>query len=463
MAESTEGVIKVGFGTTETEKRAETTAIAAAASARAMIESQYIMAMRNPRDWDVVRQRILKECKRPGFAREAIYHKPIGAGVSGLSIRFAEVALRCMTNLSIETVTKFDDAEKRIVSQAVVDLESNVRITRDITLNKTVERQSVRDGQEVIGRRPNSKGQLIYIIAASEDDLLNKEGSLVSKAMRENVLRLLPGDIRADARAQIVATQTEEIASDPDGQKKAILDAFFQRGVKPAQVKEFLGHEMDALTVAEVATLRELHNAIRDGEANMRDAIENAKEQRGEKAPTPPTESTERAAGSVTQKVSQKIGDVLKTARGAAVEEVPPAEVPPPAAGPGRGRPPKCPACKTNSLKSVVEREQEKCDDCRQKETDAMRDAQGTSVAAHDAEPGGETPVIASEPEPDAVDKLVQRLRFQFMVDTQGNLPEAEISLSELTGGKVQKFEKLADYLRATPEMIAVVTEALAK
>jgi recombination protein RecT len=174
------------------------------------------------------------------------------------------------------------------------------------------------------------------------------------------------------------------------------------------------------------------------------------------------TTAIEAPKPTVTQQVTEKISDVLKIAR----EATPPRaeDAPPPATtGPGRGRPPKCPVCKTNSLKTVVEREQEKCDDCRQKETGAIRDAQGTSVAAHDAEAGGETPVIASEPEPDAVDKLVQRLRFQFMVDSQGNLPEAEISLSQLTKGKVQKFEKLADYLRATPEMITVVTEALAK
>ena len=176
----------------------------------------------------------------------------------------------------------------------------------------------------------------------------------------------------------------------------------------------------------------------------------------------------------VTQKVSGKAKEMMEKVGirpaetpAAAAADQPPAEKKP-AEGPGAGRPKACPSCKAkgrekaNGLKSPVERETGKCDECRREETEALRDQQKTSVAAHDAEAGGETPVVA-EPEPDPVDKLVQRLRYAFMFESRGNLPEAEISLSSLTGGKVQKFEKLADYLRANEEFIGVVTGALGK
>src|SRR3990170_723887 len=83
----------------------ETASTAVAAQAKAMIESRYVMAMRNPRNMDQVRQDLLKECRRPSFAhnKSALYHKPIGKGVEGLGIRFVEVALRCMRNVLAES------------------------------------------------------------------------------------------------------------------------------------------------------------------------------------------------------------------------------------------------------------------------------------------------------------------------------------------------------------------------
>src|SRR5258708_6569465 len=77
----------------------ETASTVLAAQAKAQIEARYVMAERHPRDLDVVRQRMLKECRRPVFAGVARYRKPIGKGVEGPSIRFAEAAIRLMGNI----------------------------------------------------------------------------------------------------------------------------------------------------------------------------------------------------------------------------------------------------------------------------------------------------------------------------------------------------------------------------
>src|ERR1051325_3623418 len=70
------------------------------AKATADIQARWVMALRRPRNLDDVRQDIIKECKRPGFAKVAIYSVPrAGTQIKGLSIRFAEVAMRCMGNL----------------------------------------------------------------------------------------------------------------------------------------------------------------------------------------------------------------------------------------------------------------------------------------------------------------------------------------------------------------------------
>lgn len=68
----------------------ETAASAAAAQSKALVEARYTVAINRPRDIDAVRQALLKECSRPSFAAVARYNKPIGKGVVGPSIRFAE-------------------------------------------------------------------------------------------------------------------------------------------------------------------------------------------------------------------------------------------------------------------------------------------------------------------------------------------------------------------------------------
>lgn len=303
---TTAGVItRRDLAGTELERRAETAATAAAAQVRAQMEFHYLMALRQPRDWEEVRLAILRECNRPVFAREALYNKPIGKGVIGLSIRFAEKALTCMRNVGSDTIVMFDDDRKRIVRQVVTDYESNVTFSKDVTIEKTVERRQVREGQEVLARRMNSTGQLVYLVRATEDDLLNKEGALISKAMRTNVLRILPGDIQAEAEERIRQVLSDQHAQDPEGRKKAMLSKFYELGVKPAQIAEYLGHAIDEpITAEEFSTLLGLHNAIRDGEASMRDAIELAKAQRGE---TSAVKSDEPQPATATARVADKL------------------------------------------------------------------------------------------------------------------------------------------------------------
>lgn len=306
-----ESEVKIGVITrrdlagTEIERRAETTATAAAAQVRAQMEFHYLMALRAPRDLEEVELRLLKECDRPAFAREALYNKPIGKGVMGLSIRFAEKALMCMRNMASDTIVTFDDDQKRIVRQVVTDFESNVTFSKDVTINKTVERRQVKEGQEIISRRMNSRGEMVHLVAATEDDLLNKEGALISKAMRTNVLRVLPGDIQARCREKILKILRDQHAQDPEGRKKAMLAAFYELGVKPKDISEVLGHDLDSpITADEFINLQALHNAIKDGETNIREAIEFGKAQRGDASPVA---EEVPVGGTATERVTSKL------------------------------------------------------------------------------------------------------------------------------------------------------------
>jgi hypothetical protein len=253
---------------------AETASTVLAAQARAVIEARYLIALNRPRDLDIVREKLMKECRRPGFAEVAIYKKPIGKGVEGLSIRFAEAAIRYMGNIDISQQTIYDDAEKRIIRVSCTDMETNTPYSSDVTIEKTVERRSTKDGDTIIRKRKNSRGDDLYIILATEDDILNKQNALMSKAIRTNGLRLVPGDIQDECEQLVRETKRNSDVQDPDRAKRRLFDAMGAIGVTVAQIKEYLGHDGETLQAKELEDLRGIYVAIKDGEANWREVMD---------------------------------------------------------------------------------------------------------------------------------------------------------------------------------------------
>ncbi len=255
----------------------ESSASAVAAQARAMVESRYVMAMRNPRNWDQVRQDLMKECKRPSFAdnKSTYYVKPIGTGVEGLGIRFVEVALRCMKNVLIETSMIFEDEIKEVHRVSVTDLESNITYPMDVRVSKTVERSKPADDGTYISVRKNSRGNNVYTVLGTDDDILNKRGALISKAIRTLGLRVIPGDLQDEAEALIKQVRLDKAAQDPDASRKQIVDAFAELGVQAKDITDYLGHPIPQCSPAELVRLRGLYGAIKDGEASWASVMEN--------------------------------------------------------------------------------------------------------------------------------------------------------------------------------------------
>lgn len=259
----------------------ETSSTAIAAQAKAAVESRYIMAMRRPRNWDDVRTRLLRECDRPSFAAVARYKKPIGKGVEGLSIRFVEAALRCMTNVLPEVMAVYDDTTKKIVRVTVTDLEGNITYSQDVTITKTVERSKPADDGSYISVRTNSYGNKTYTVPGTDDDILNKENALISKAIRTLGLRLIPGDIQDEAEARLIKTARNKAAQDPDAERKSITDAFASLNVTPSMLEEYLDQKLTQLTPAQLVDLRALYSALRDGEATWKTVMDNKAAQTG--------------------------------------------------------------------------------------------------------------------------------------------------------------------------------------
>lgn len=279
-------IVRQGFQGVEVRAQAEMSAIAMAEYAKASIEARCILAERHPRSWLDVQQKLLQECARPGFAAAARYRKPQGRKkneetgeweqnyVEGFSIRFAEAALRYMKNVNAESSVIFDDANQRLVRVTVMDLESNATVTIDVSVPKTTEKSFLKKGQRPISARTNSYGKQVFLVEATDDEVTTKQAALVSKALRNGILRLLPGDIQDECEDKCSETVTKQDQADPMAATRKVLDAYAKLGIMPSAIAEYIGHEPTVLQPAELTELRGIYQAIKDGDLTWTRAVE---------------------------------------------------------------------------------------------------------------------------------------------------------------------------------------------
>jgi hypothetical protein len=294
-----------------------------------MVEARIVLAMRRPRDWQDVRSRLLQACERPGFAGHATektwgaawYRKPVGEGVEGFSIRFAEEAARAMGNLDIQTVSVYEDDLKRILTVVVTDLEGNLSYPTSLTVEKTVERKKIKQGTPFIRTRLNSFGEQIFILEATADEVFTKQQNMVSKAIRNGVLRLLPGDIQAECRSRILEIRHGAAAKDPQKFAREVADGFAKLNVLPSHLRELLGHDLDQASPAELTELRELWKAINEGKTTWAAVIADVRAERGDDADrsSDPAEPKRSGLANLTERLKSK-GDTKPAAEPATDE-----------------------------------------------------------------------------------------------------------------------------------------------
>jgi hypothetical protein len=287
--------------------RTETATEVLAAQAREIVRARYLVAMQNPRDMDAVRQQLITDCGRFSFADPALYKRPIGGETkTGLSIRFVLAALRYMGNCDVSPQIIYENETKRIIKVTVTDLETNTNHSKDVSIEKTVERSKVRAGQQVLGSRVNSRGAQVYIVEATEDELNIKVDAQVSKAIRQLGTRLVSDELQDECLEIIRETIAKKIEADPDAEKKKIIDSFFDIGVSVEQLKRYLGVD-DLSTVRDkkdLMDLRAVYQGIKAGETSWREVIEAREAARGdgeEKQPAAPTGRTAEILGKITK------------------------------------------------------------------------------------------------------------------------------------------------------------------
>lgn len=334
MPENTQVIKPTGSSVTVREDLAQEITVgqdmsptAAAAAAKAEIEARIIAARKWPRDVEVFREGILKDCRRPGFAGIALYTKPVGrkrnpesgeweaAYVVDFSVRFIESALQHFGNVHITARIGYEDVDRSLLTVQVVDVQRNVGYSTDAMLDKLIERKEVKAGRKARGMRENSYGDVVYLLEATKDEFRNIMGAERSKLLRDNGKRLIPRDILEECRALIDKTLADDNAKDPDSAKKKVLDKFFALGISAAQLKEYLGRPLETLTLNDLNELSVLHNGLKEGEFTWVDVM---------RTHTEPAEGEEKPPASAPKPVKAKDRVMQQTSF-----TEPPAEKPP--------------------------------------------------------------------------------------------------------------------------------------
>lgn len=289
----TADVVRQEFGTVEAHRNAETAMTAVAARERATVESRYVVALQRPRDIENFRVRLLKECKRPGFAELAEYERPVGKEKNdkgewvqkiarGPSIRLIESAIQHFCNMMITSPVVFDNESTRIVRTTMTDLESNSTWESEVVISKQVEKRGFRGknggidppaGRIVVGQRLNSGGDPTFLVLATDDEVNVKQSALVSKAQRKNGERILPSDIIQEALMECRTTLANQDAQDPDAAKRKVIDGFAGQNISPKDLEAYLSKPLDRMQPSDIKALRGLFTSIKEGEISFDEAL----------------------------------------------------------------------------------------------------------------------------------------------------------------------------------------------
>lgn len=244
--------------------------------AKAEIQARYMVAIARPRNMELVRQKLLKECERDAFCGVAWYSVPNRG--SGFSINFAHAAKRIMGNIDVREVVVFDNYERMIVEVNVTDVESNNTDTRSAVIEKTVERRKLQKGETAISSRINSYGDVVYLRRATDEEFFPKKNAAVSKIVRNLIIACVPRDFLDDC-ADMVKKGKErvdknEALRDPDEQKRNIIDSFSKLNITVDKIELYLGHDIGTSSPSELQDLRDIFKAVRNGDIRFHELLE---------------------------------------------------------------------------------------------------------------------------------------------------------------------------------------------
>lgn len=268
-------------------------AVAQTESNRAIAEVQAAMmiARMNPRDPVVAMDRILNACCRSSLAEVAVYqYARGGSDISGPSIRLAEAIAQNWGNLQFG-IRELDQRNGESTVQAFAwDVETNTR--REVTF-------------QIPHKRHTKKGT--YSLEDPRDvyELVANQGA---RRLRACILAVIPGDVTEAAVNQCELTMKSKADTSPDAIKK-MVEAFAAFGVTSNQIEQRIQRRLDAISPAQIVSMKKIYSSLRDGMSVPADWFEVVESQQPA-AQEEKKKGTEGLKSKLRDSVNMSTGDV---------------------------------------------------------------------------------------------------------------------------------------------------------
>lgn len=234
------------------------------------VQVAMLAAKRFPRDEKHCLDQILNSCSRETLASQALYSFARGGtDIAGPSIRLAEAIAGKWGNMECgwrELDRRKDETGTGVSSIECYawDMETNTRVPRVFTVRHW------RDTK----KRPDGSGGGYAL--TDERDIYELCANQAARRLRACILAVIPCDIVEEAVKQCEATLAASADTGPEA-KKNILVAFQQFGITKAQIEARIQRRIDAITAAQVVTLRKIRASLKDGMSSPEDWFEPAK------------------------------------------------------------------------------------------------------------------------------------------------------------------------------------------
>jgi len=237
----------------------------------AEVQARMLIARANPRDPIAATEKILNACTRSTLAERAVYqYARGGTDIRGPTIRLAEAIAQQWGNIAsgIKEISRHGEYSECVAY--AWDLESGYYDERQFQVRHW--------------RDTRSGGYQL----TDERDIYELIANFGQRRKRAVLLTVIPGDVIEAALEQCEITLHSRADVTPEGIKK-LIDAFAEVGVTQQQIEARIQRRLEAIRPAQVVSLRNIYNSLRDGMSVIEDWF-------GEQAPL----ETGRAAPDVS-------------------------------------------------------------------------------------------------------------------------------------------------------------------
>lgn len=209
-----------------------------------------LVARQFPRDVKRAVDRILNAFSRVGLCEAAQYeYSRGGSKITGLSIRAAEELARQWGNVrcGVEEVARDGDTSQ--IRAYAQDLETGFMDEKTFHVKHWRDRSEARGGGYVV---------------TEERDVYELTANIAARRKRACILTVIPADVQDAAERQIELTLRTKADISAES-LKLMVEAFAAYGVTQEHIEARIQRHLDAITPAQLVTLRRIYNSLRDG------------------------------------------------------------------------------------------------------------------------------------------------------------------------------------------------------